>query len=155
MARPEGDSPILPADLHFLQRFESFELPEAEWTHLAHVRLAWICLNLGAAEDALLRIRRGILRYNTKVLERGHKYHDTVTVAFTRIIGDRMRAAERWTDFAERIGDILDPGRPVLLRYYSASRLYSDEARRRFIEPDREDLPELRDGKEQAGCASG
>ena len=150
MARPEPGSPLVPADLHFLRRFESCELPESEWTHLSHVRLAWICLSMDAAEDALQRIRRGILRYNTEVLQRGHKYHDTVTVAFTRIIGDRMRAAERWADFAGRIGDILDPGRPVLLRYYSESRLYSDEARRRFVEPDRECLPELRVGQEQA-----
>lgn len=151
MARSDGIAGVGQADLNFRACFERCELPEFEWTHLAHVRLAWICLSLEPESKALARIREGILRYNTEVLHRRHKYHDTVTVAFTRIVAGRMRPGESWTDFAERINDILDPGRPVLLRYYSERRLYSDDARRRFIEPDREELPELRVGQLPAG----
>jgi len=151
MARSEGVSEVVRADLNFLGRFERCELPEFEWTHLAHVRLAWICLSLEPEDKALARIRKSILRYNTEVLHRRHKYHETVTVAFTHIVAERMQPGESWADFAERISDILDPGRPLLLRYYSERRLYSDEARRRFIEPDRQDLPDLHVGKLEAG----
>lgn len=138
-------SPVSEADQRFLWAFEDCALPESLWTHLAHIRIAWICLNLAPPAEALTRIRQGILRYNTEVLHRRHKYHETVTVAFTHIIADRMQDCERWTDFAERISDLLNPGNPVLLRYYSKDRLMSDAARADFVAPDLEEIPVLVD----------
>jgi hypothetical protein len=134
-------APVAAADENFLARFESCELPEFEWTHLAHIRVAWICLKLASPEVALARMREGILRYNTEVLHRPHKYHETVTVAFARIVAERMSVGEPWTDFAERISDLLDPGAPILLRYYSVDLLSSVAARQAFIEPDLGELP--------------
>jgi len=131
------------SDVRFLSAFERCELPEDQWTHLAHVRVAWLCLSLEPPISALERIREGILRYNTDVLRRRHKYHDTVTVAFTRIVARRMRNGECWGEFAERIGDLLNPEKPVLLLYYSQSLLYSAEARAGFVEPDLKKLPPL------------
>ena len=131
------------ADYEFLARFEACTLPEREWTHLAHIRVAWVCLNVDPPGTALERIREGILRYNTEVLNRAHMYHETVTVAYTRIVSARMANEERWVEFAQRIDDLLDRESPALLRYYSAERLYSDEARFSFVEADRESLPRL------------
>jgi len=128
-----------------MSAFERCELPEDQWTHLAHIRVAWVCLNEDSPTVALARIREGILRYNTEVLDRRHKYHETVTVAFTHIIADRMREGEIWSDFAERIKDLLDPRDPMLLRYYSGDRLFSDEARSGFVEPDLKEIPPLAD----------
>lgn len=128
-------------DATFLGRFERCELPEAEWTHIAHIRVAWICLSTLPADDALQRIRTSILRYNTEVLQRRHKYHETVTVAYTRIVAARIRAGESWEDFARRIDDLLDTEVPLLLRYYSKNRLFSNAARDGFLEPDLEKLP--------------
>lgn len=130
-------------DEQFLVAFEKCTLPEDQWNHLAHLRVAWICLSLALPEVALERIRNGILQYNTKVLNRRHKYHETVTVAFTHIVADRMRVGERWIDFAKRIGDVLDPENPVLLRYYSEDRLFSEEARVGIVEPDLQEIPPL------------
>ena len=132
-----------PADTDFLALFETCALPEREWTHAAHIRVAWVYLNLESSGQVLARIRDSILRYNTEVLNRPHKYHETVTVAFTRIVADRMREGECWVDFAERINDIVDPVNPILLRYYSADRLFSDEARMQFVEADLQELPSL------------
>jgi len=140
----ENSAPsVSAADEEFLAAFEQCSLPEAQWTHLAHVRVAWICLHLALPGEALSRIRQGILEYNTKVLHRRHKYHDTVTVAFTHIVAERMREGERWIDFAKRINDFLDPADPILLRYYSKDRLFSEEARARFIESDLLEIPPL------------
>jgi len=132
---------ISKSDEAFISRFERCELPEAEWTHLAHIRVAWVCLSILPADAALQRIRKGILRYNTEVLQRRHKYHETVTVAFTRIVADRMRAGESWEDFAQQIDDLLNTEMPVLLRYYSKNRLFSNTARDVFLEPDLEKFP--------------
>lgn len=132
------------ADKDFLAQFETCALLESEWTHAAHVRVAWICLNQSTPDMALERIRTGILRYNTDVLNRRHKYHETVTVAFSRIVAARMRENEPWAEFARRIDDMLDTAQPLLLRYYSEDRLFSDEARTQFVEADLQELPPLR-----------
>ena len=95
----------------------------------------------GCSGRALERIRRGILRYNTEVLLRRHKYHETVTVAFARIVCDRMDSMETWEQFTVRIDDIPDPKVPVLMNYYSGNRHFSDEARRTFVKPDIRALP--------------
>jgi hypothetical protein len=131
------------ADLAFLSQFESCSLPESEWTHLAHIRVAWICLAVETPERALARIRAGILRYNTEVLGRRHQYHETVTIAFTRLVAHRMAAGEAWQSFAARIDDILNAEDPVLLRFYSEERLFSAVARQQYVAPDRAELPEL------------
>ena len=134
---------ISSGDKHFLSCFENCTLPEVEWTHLAHIRVAWLCLIQEPPELALARICRGILRYNTELLHRRIKYHETVTVAFARIVSDRMIEAETWEQFACRINDILDPEDPILMRYYSGEILFSEEARLSFTEPDIKDLPEF------------
>jgi len=132
---------VTAADDEFLEEFEGCRLPESEWTHLAHIRVAWICLNAARDGPALARIRDGILRYNTEVLGRRHKYHETVTVAYTRIVASRIRRNEPWIEFARRIDDLLDTGSPILLRYYSKEHLFSDSARQCFVEPDVQDIP--------------
>ena len=137
--------PVTSDDERFLSLFESCSLLENEWTHLAHIRVAWLCLIQGAPDIALPRIREGILRYNTEVLRRRHKYHETVTVAFARLVSDRMQAGETWQQFAARVDDILDPEVPMLMNYYSGDRLFSEEARREFVEPDIKDLPPFRE----------
>jgi hypothetical protein len=134
---------ISAADKKFLAAFEQCELPEFRWTHLAHIRLAWICLSLAPPAEALDRIRGDILRYNTEVLHRRHKYHETVTVAYAHIVAERMQDGESWPDFAERIDDLLDPVHPLLLGYYSEDRLFSDKARMEFVEPDLKEIPSL------------
>ena len=48
---------------------------------------------------------------------------------------------ETWEQFTVRIDDIPDPKVPVLMNYYSGNRLFSDEARRTFVEPDIRALP--------------
>ena len=138
-------SPVSEDDLQFLAAFEQCVLPEDRWTHLAHIRVAWTCLSIAPPRDALARIRDGILRFNTNVLHRRHKYHETVTVAFARIVAARMKPGESWNDFADRIEDLLDTVNPVLLKYYSEDRLFSDAARSGFLEPDLEKLPPLAD----------
>ena len=132
------------ADTEFPALFEECALPESEWTHTAHIRVAWSCLNQSSPDLALERIRTGILRYNTEVLNRRHKYHETVTVAFSRIVANRMRDNEPWAEFSRRIDDPLNTAEPLLLLYYSADRLFSDEARNQFIEANMQELPSLR-----------
>jgi hypothetical protein len=133
---------LSPADIDLLRRFENCEVREEEWTHEAHVRVAWILLKTTPHRSAEQRLRAGILRHNTEVLGRPGRYHETVTVAFARIIRARLRSGETWCDFSRRCQDILSSGEPLLLRFYSPGLLHSGAARTGFIEPDRAPLPQ-------------
>lgn len=139
----------------FLSRFEGCTLPESEWTHLAHVRVAWLYLSRHSPDTALRRVCDGILRYNTEVLNRPEKYSETVTVAFLHVVLGRMRTAESWDSFSTRIDDFLDPKSPILLSYYSQEMLFSDAARLQFFEPDLAELPSFDTFDLAPGCRDG
>ncbi|MFO0848521.1 MAG: hypothetical protein U0871_08195 [Gemmataceae bacterium] len=128
-------------DDEFLAAFETGTLPKPAWTHQAHVRMAWLYLTRLTVEQAVQKARVGIRAYNAA---QGNQtgYHDTVTVAFVRLIASRLTAGEGLGAFLERNPDLLDRHRPPLLRHYSRDRLESAEARARFVEPDLLPLPE-------------
>jgi hypothetical protein len=130
-------------DDEFLAAFEGCSLPRAEWTHTAHVRMAWLYLTRLPIETALDRVRAGIRRYNASVGSAG--YHETLTVAFTLLIRSRLTTAGLRDGFpAFRAGnpDLFDGRAELLKRHYDPATLASVEARQRFVEPDREPLPQ-------------
>jgi len=47
-----------------LRRFEDLTLPLAQWTHRAHVQVAYAYLSAHPFDEALDRMRRGIRAYN-------------------------------------------------------------------------------------------
>ena len=130
---------MTPQDRDFLRRFDECSLPESEFKHTGHVRMAWLRLNEASFEAALAQIRNGIRRY-AESMGATTKYHETVTVAFARIIASRMRQGESFDEFTARNADVLSP-RPLLQRYYSQALLDSDRAKQEFVGPDLEALP--------------
>jgi hypothetical protein len=130
-------------DDEFLAAFEGCTLPRAEWTHAAHIRMAWFYLTRLPFETALDHVRAGIRRYNASVGSDG--YHETLTVAFTLLIRSRLATAGPRDGFlAFRAGnpDLFHGRSELLQRYYEPATLASAEARQRFVEPDREALPQ-------------
>jgi hypothetical protein len=79
-------------DDEFLAAFEARTLPKAQWTHAAHVRMAWLYLTRLHFAAALDRVRDGIRCYNAAVGSDG--YHETITVAFTLLIHARLTNAD-------------------------------------------------------------
>jgi hypothetical protein len=129
-------------DEEFLAAFEWCTLPRAEWTHAAHVRLAWLYLGRLPFDQALGQVRDGIRRYNAAHGSDG--YHETITVAFVVLIRSRMAdegAGEGFAGFQARNPDLLDRGLLLLGRHYDPATLSSAVARQRFVVPDRESLP--------------
>ena len=128
-------------DEEFLEAFEDCTLCKEEWTHFAHVRMAWIYLNGLPVCDAITKISSGIIKYN---LSQGNTvgYHDTVTIAFARLIATRVRVGRDWESFVQRNEDLFDKSKPVLLKFYSKKLLSSSEARAKFLSPDLAPLPE-------------
>ena len=122
-------------DADFLAALERCALPEAEFTHAAHVRAAYLCLCAGSFGQAIDRMATAIRRYAAS-LGKTDRYHDTITVAFLTVI--RERICERgdgggWAGFVAANPDLLD--RELLLRHYPREQLQSTLARRVFVLP--------------------
>jgi len=135
-------------DATLWNRFHDRTLPQAEWTHTAHLRVAWMHLARYPLDEAHLRMRIGIIRLNhahglEETISRG--YHETITRAWLAYIGTLREASisdtpgapgahgsseEFLAAHAERLG------REALLRFYSRERLFSLEARTRYVPPD-------------------
>lgn len=131
---------MTPADREFLKQFDDCMLPESQFGHDGHVRMAWLRLSEAAFEDALVQIRGGIQRYASSK-NAPTKYHETVTVAFATIIAARIRPGESFDEFSGRNPDVFSP-RPLLQAHYSANVLNSARAKQKFVEPDLAPLPE-------------
>mgnify|MGYP001135770165 CR=1 FL=1 len=51
-------------DRRFLGQFEDCTLPFEQWTHRAHVRVAYLYLSEHPFDEALSRMREGVQHYN-------------------------------------------------------------------------------------------
>jgi hypothetical protein len=129
-------------DDEFLLAFEECSLPQAEWTHRAHVRMAWLRLRRAALGEALTLAREGIQRYNA-TLDKTLAYHETITQAFMIVIDERMRrdGEASFDEFCARHPDLLDSKLSALLRHYRQETLFSMRARETFVAPDLEPFP--------------
>ena len=129
-------------------QFESCSLPQGAWTHRAHLRMAYLYALSLALPDSIARIRAAIKRFNAskhvpETLERG--YHETITVAFMRLVHHALSTAQspfcNSDEFCDQNPHLLN--KDALAKHYSRELLRSHEAKHKFVEPDRESLPDL------------
>src|SRR5580704_18785941 len=131
------------SDDEFLAAFEECTLRRSQWTHEAHVRMAWLYLTQYPLAESIERARQGIRQLNATFSlfacgsgRNTDGYHDTITVAFIRLIAARHENDESFPSFCERNPDLFDRKLTALLRFYSKELLNSGAAKQCFIEPD-------------------
>lgn len=132
------------SDSEFLEAFECCTLTREEWTHEAHVRMAWLYLAMFPYEYALQAIRAGIQRLNERVLKKELAYHETITVAYARLIAsarERLPATHGLSAVREVAPALFDRELSAVLHHYSRERLFSAEARAGWVVPDLVPLP--------------
>lgn len=125
-------------DEEFARAFEAGSVTPEAFDHLAHVRVAWVYLRESASEEeALARMRAAIRRFAAAAGASG-KYHETITVLWMRLLADVKAggSAGELADVLRTYPALADKDLP--LRYYSRERLFSDEARAAWVEPDRQ-----------------
>ena len=135
-----------PADLdigELTDRFETGTLPDGDFTHRDHVRVAWKLLCRYPLGLALHRMIDGV---QALAEQRGlpDLYHETITTFYLLAIADaRARAPQEqtFTEFEQQNASILGKSRQFLLGFYSEETLASREARGSFLLPER--LPHL------------
>jgi hypothetical protein len=122
-------------DEDFLRALETCELPEAEFGHAAHVRAAYLYLQVGDFATALGRIRRSIRTYAGH-LGKPDRYHETITVAYVALIQQHIHERGNgggWLAFARDNPELLQ--KSLLRQFYPPDQLNSELARRVFLLP--------------------
>jgi hypothetical protein len=122
-------------------------LPRTDWTHEAHLAATTYLLTRRPDVDIDKQLPDIIRRYNESVggvNSDTEGYHETITQVFLR--GVRLFLSEAALDepLHELVNELLlSPmgRRDWPLRFYSAERLFSVEARRQFVTPDVAALP--------------
>ncbi len=129
-------------DRSFRSAFEACTITPLQFNHEAHVRLAYVYLVESGLESAVQRMRETLLHF----LERNgiprSKFHETITCAWVlavRHFMDRSTSTSS-ADFIAKNQELLDS--KIMLTHYSASVLFSSDARASFVEPDLDPIPQ-------------
>jgi hypothetical protein len=126
------------ADIDLARALERGEIPNAGFPHLSHLRVAWVYLHESATVDeAAARIASTLRRFAASA-GKSEKYHQTITVFWMRAL-----AAARSAMSAATLDEVLRAHPRLLdkdLAYYSTERLFSEAARRSWVDPDRQPL---------------
>ena len=139
------------SDEEFLAAFEARTLPFAQWTHRAHVKVAFLYVRAVGFEGALEQVRAGIKAYNAaNAVPEGPTsgYNETTTVAFVRLVAATMGAYGEMfptpdaDEFCDAHPQLMT--RHALRLFYSPQRRMDPRAKGEFVEPDLAPLPEIR-----------
>ncbi len=122
-------------DDEFLEAFAAGGL-RGQWTHEAHIRMAYLFFVRFGTEEAPAKISKGIQDFNgLRGFPEG--YHETITVAFCRLVASRLPSPD-WPTFRLENPDLL--ASDVMEKYYSRDLLFSSRAKTEFVAPDRKPL---------------
>jgi hypothetical protein len=130
------------ADADFRAAFETHLVSPSQFTHEAHVRLAYVYLVEGDVEAAVDRMRQALLNFLEHNNIPRSKYHETLTRAWVLAVRHFMNRSGPRDSAAEFVGanpELLDS--KIMLSHYSAGVLFSAEARASFVEPDIDPIP--------------
>lgn len=123
-------------DEEFLNAFDAGRLDPAAFPHADHVRAAWLCLQHAPFDEALARLRRGLKRITIRAGQ-PHRYHETITAAYARLVERQMQRVGpgSWESFAAQSPDLMASDMRALHALYDRETLDSAEARARFVPP--------------------
>lgn len=130
-------------DREFKNLVESCEFPVTEFDHRAHIRLAYVYLAGNSTDESVHLVRDALtaLLRNAGV-DPSQKYHETLTEAWVLAVNHFMQStddSQSADDFIEKNTVMLDS--KIMMTHYSAEILFSDEARKAFVEPNLDPIP--------------
>ncbi len=131
---------------NFAQQFQNCTLAKKEWTHKAHLAIGLWLIQRHDLEKASMYARDSIKKYNETigVLNNEHSgYHESITMLYLRLIDHFVKQVGANNEIELLAGlldsEIVDKNYP--LKFYSAKKLFSQEARLQWVEPDLQPLP--------------
>jgi len=125
------------SDPEFEEQFANCALDPKLFTHLGHLRLAYVHLKKYGSDRAVKNICAQIEEYD-KTFGDGTKYHATVTVAAVAVMDHFIRksGSETFSDFIKEFPRLETHFRDILAQHYSFDIFKDARAKANFIEPD-------------------
>jgi len=130
------------SDREFRAAFEAGAFAPADFSHRAHIRLAYVYLAESDVDLALERMRASLVSFLSHHDIPASKYHATLTRAWILAVDHFMHRSPKAfsaDDFIARNPLLLDS--KIMLTHYSAELLFSDQARMDFVEPNLDPIP--------------
>lgn len=123
-------------DVELTRALERCDIGDQDFRHASHLHVAWVYLAESSSMQQAADKMRETLRRFTAAAGNPQKYHETITLFWVHLLA-RAQAVSR----GERLEDIVHANPRLLekdfpLNYYSAERLFSEEARVSWLEPD-------------------
>ena len=128
-------------------------LPKAEWTHEAHIAATIYILREREDIDLPQEMPGIIQRYNLSVGTENTDtggYHETLTRLYLGLLQAYVAETRADDDLDGVVNRFLQSpaaDRQYMLNFYSKARIFSVEARRTFVAPDRAPVPWTDSGK--------
>lgn len=121
----------------FIEVFESGTLNPQLFNHEAHIKLAWIYLNMYGEGVAISKTCEGIRNFD-KLHGDGTKYHTTLTVASVKAVHHFMRKSKSTTfeDFIVEFPRLKTSFKELLDQHYGEDMVHNKKAKAEFVEPD-------------------
>ena len=123
-----------------VRSFEDATVSRDDWKHREHLIVGLYYLTHHDAAAATAKMRDGIHNLLVKGfgadLSKEMPYHETITVFWMRTLSGFLRSTNG-SSFVEKVAEmseLFDKDYPM--KFYTRERLFSDEARARFVEPD-------------------
>ena len=125
------------SDQEFEEQFISCKLKSSDFTHLAHLRLAWITLKKHSIVQAELNIQKHLKNF-VKFVGAKEKYNKTLTVAATRIVYHFMLKSNssNFQDFINEFPRLKTKFKTLIDTHYSFDIYNSQRAKTEFLFPD-------------------
>jgi hypothetical protein len=137
-------------DHELLSQFENLTLPFAQWTHRAHVKVAYLYLRQYPFSQAMEKLRNGIKAYNAANNRPDgptEGYNETTTHAMAHLICAVVRAYDKThpvttaDSFCDMHPQLMS--QYVLRFFYTPQRRMDPRAKKQFVEPDLTALPKF------------
>ena len=132
------------ADEKFKSDVESCKFSVPDFDHRAHLRLAYVYLVQTNNTDASVNLVRdalvGLLKHAG--VDPSAKYHETLTEAWLLAVHHFMHNTSNTNsadDFIDQNPKLLDS--KIMLTHYSDDILFSESAKKQFVEPNLEPIP--------------
>lgn len=125
--------------LEVVRSFEDATISRDAWKHAEHLTVALHYVSLHDMETAAAKMRDGIFKLLAAFevdLTKEMPYHETLTMFWMRTVAD-FNKTKSSTSLLEKANELVatyDKDYP--LKFYSREFLFSDEARRRFVDGD-------------------
>ena len=121
-------------DVELTRALERGEIKD--FHHASHLHVAWVYLAESPSVQHAANKMRHTLRRFAAAAGKPENYHETMTLFWVHLLSYAYAASrgERLEDIVHANPQLLEKNFP--LAYYSAGRLFSDDARTSWVEPD-------------------